>query len=78
VGADVTLSTNCAGTRAESGAAALELAVQNLRRLHRYALGLVEDVKRRGIDIEIVSSEDLRLLEGLQQALERMATAASQ
>lgn len=61
-----------AGTRADNPKIALELAVHNLRRLHKYAMGIAEEAKKK--NVEAVSAEDLRLLDGLQFALDKLRT----
>ena len=48
----------------------MRTAVGNLRRLHGYAQGIAADAQQRGV--LVVTAEDLRLLEGLADALESM------
>jgi hypothetical protein len=46
----------------------LELTITNLNRLHIYALSVNEDAESRNMDV--VSSDDLELLQSLIDALE--------
>ena len=59
-----------AGTRPESARAAMELCITNLNRLHIYALGVAEDADSREMDV--VSADDIELLQSLIDALENM------
>ena len=69
-------SPMCAAPAGESaedarGAAALRTAVGNLRALHAYARRLASDALQQGV--ALIAQEDLSLLAGLAQELERMA-----
>ncbi|EIE21981.1 hypothetical protein COCSUDRAFT_66773 [Coccomyxa subellipsoidea C-169] len=63
-------SLSAAGTRPESARAAMELCITNLNRLHIYALGVAEDADSREMDV--VSADDIELLQSLIDALENM------